>query len=212
VLVYKFVFPIFGTAADFFLFFAILEAELGLEISDRPDGALIRDVMGGQPEAFNVLVRRWERKIYSFLVYLTGRPEDAFDMCQEVFLSSYRNLRQLKDPQKFPQWLFRIARNTAYSHARKEHHEETSLDDVEPAGDSPHVKVGETGQWKTGELKILVEKALAELPFEQREAIVLKFYQGFKLAEIAEIQGCPLSTAKTRMHSGFEQLRRLIEG
>lgn len=185
---------------------------MGLQISDRPDAALVRDAMSGQPEAFNVLVRRWERKVYSFLVYLTGRPEDAFDMCQEVFLSGYRHLGQLKDPHKFPQWLFRIARNTAHSHARQEREEETALKDLDPAQGSSRVKVGEVGQWERGELKILVERALAGLPLEQREAIVLKFYQGFKLAEIAEIQGCPLSTAKTRVYSGFEQLRKFIVG
>jgi RNA polymerase sigma-70 factor (ECF subfamily) len=185
--------------------------ELGLQISDRPDAALVRDAMSGQLEAFNVLIRRWERKVYSFLVYLTGRPEDAFDMCQEVFLSGYRHLGQLKDPNKFPQWLFRIARNTALSHARYEHEEETSLMDLEPAEEASRVRVGEAGQWERGDLKILVEKALAVLPLEQREAIALKFYQGFKLAEIAEIQGCPLSTVKTRVYSGFEQLRKFIE-
>lgn len=74
------------------------------------------------------------------------------------------------------------------------------------------LRLGQTRQWERGDLKILVEKALAELPIEQREAIVLKFFQGFKLSEIAEIQGCPLSTAKTRMYAGFEQLRKLIEG
>jgi RNA polymerase sigma-70 factor (ECF subfamily) len=186
--------------------------ELGLRISDRPDAALVRDAMSGQTEAFNVLVRRWERKVYSFLVYLTGRPEDAFDMCQEVFLSSYRHLGQLKDPHKFPQWLFRIARNAAHSHARREHEEETSLKDFDPAEGSTRVKLGEAGHWERSELRILVEKALAGLPLEQREAIVLKFYQGFKLAEIAEIQGCPLSTAKTRLYSGFEQMRKFIVG
>jgi RNA polymerase sigma-70 factor (ECF subfamily) len=185
--------------------------EVGLEISDRPDAALIRDARGGQSEAFNVLVKRWERKVYTFLVYLTGRPEDAFDMCQEVFLSSYRHLGQLKDPEKFPQWLFRIARNTAYSRARGEREEETSLQDFDPGENSSSVKVGGAGQWERGELTILVEKALARLSVEQREAIVLKFYQGFKLAEIAEIQGCSLSTAKTRVYSGFEQLRKFFE-
>jgi RNA polymerase sigma-70 factor (ECF subfamily) len=188
--------------------------QLAIQISDRPDAALVRDARGGQSEAFNVLVRRWERKIYTFLVYLTGRPEDSFDMCQEVFLSSYRHLGQLKDPEKFPQWLFRIARNTAHSHARgaREGERETSLKDLERFEDSSSMKVGDAGNWKRGDLKILVEKALERLPFEQREAIVLKFYQGFKLTEIAEIQGCPLSTAKTRMYSGFEQMRKFIEG
>jgi RNA polymerase sigma-70 factor (ECF subfamily) len=132
-------------------------------------------------------------------------------MCQEVFLSGYRHLGQLKDPEKFHQWLFRIARNTAHSHARREREEETSLEDLDLAGGSSSVKLAEGGKWDQGELKILVERALAGLPFEQREAIVLKFYQGFNLAEIAEIQGCPLSTAKTRVYSGFERLRKLIE-
>ncbi len=181
------------------------------QLSDRPDAGLVRDAIRGQSEAFNVLVRRWERKVYSFLVYLTGRPEEAFDMCQEVFLSGYRHIRQLKDPDKFPQWLFRIARNTARSQARQNHGGETSLEDFDASEDPSSVRVGEVGQWERGDLKILVEKALAGLPVEQREAIVLKFYQGFKLAEIAEIQGCPLSTAKTRLYAGFEQLKKFIE-
>ena len=200
-----------GVAQTFFPFGASLRVELGIEISDRPDAALVRDAVRGHPEAFNVLVRRWERKIYSFLVYLTGQPEDALDMCQEVFLSGYRHLGQLKDVEKFPQWLFRIARNTARSHARHAHGAETSLDELDPADGSFGARVGEAGEWQQGEMKILVERALATLPLEQREAIVLKFYQGFKLEEIAEIQGCPLSTAKTRMYSGFERLRKLIE-
>ena len=184
---------------------------MALEISDRPDAVLVREARAGHPDAFNALVRRWERKVYSFLVYLTGRPEDAFDMCQEVFLSGYRHLGQLKDPAKFPQWLFRIARNTARSHARGERDGQTSLTEFDGFEDSSGFKAGEAGNWGRGEAKILVEKALAQLPVEQREAIVLKFYQGFKLTEIAEIQGCPLSTAKTRVYSGFEQLRKFIE-
>jgi len=199
-------------AQTFFLVFASYEVALVLKASDRPDAALVQDAKRGEPEAFNVLVRRWERKVYSFLVYLTGRKEDAFDMCQEVFISSYRHLGQLKDPEKFPQWLFRIARNTAHSHARGERQDEVSLkEDFDLPEASANVKVGEAGKWGRGELKILVEKALAVLPVEQREAIILKFYHGFKLEEIAEIQGCPLSTAKTRMYTGFEQLRKFIE-
>jgi RNA polymerase sigma-70 factor, ECF subfamily len=182
--------------------------KLELPILDRPDAELVRAVRDGEPDAFNLLVRRWERKVYSYIVHLTGRPEDAMDMCQEVFLSGYRNLRQLKDPQKFSQWLFRIAHNTAYSHAREAQQQHEGLKDLGVIGDS---KAREGRQWQRTELRILIERALAELPFEQREAIVLKFYQGFKLAEIAEIQDCPLSTVKTRVYSGFESLKRLIE-
>lgn len=176
---------------------------------DRPDAELVREVLDGQPEVFNLLVRRWERRVYSYLVHLTGRPEDAFDMCQEVFLAGYRKLSGLRDPERFSQWLFRIAHNTAYSHGREARQQDAGLKDLGAVSES--AKAGEAQQWQNTERKILVEKVLEELPFEQREAIVLKFYQGFKLAEIAEIQGCPLSTVKTRVYSGFESLRKLIE-
>ena len=91
---------------------------MALGISDRSDALLVRDVLGGKLEAFNVLIRRWERKVYSYLVHLTGQPEDAFDMCQEAFVSAYKHLSRLQDPDRFRPWLFQIAHNTAYSHLR----------------------------------------------------------------------------------------------
>lgn len=185
--------------------------ELRYEISDRPDASLVRAVLAGEPEAFNVLVRRWERKIYSYLVHLTGCREEAFDLCQEVFIASYRNLPQLEDSEKFRHWLFRIAHNKANAHTRAARPQHADLQELDPAAAPSVLRVGDQGRWEHGELGILVEQALAELPVEQREAIVLKFYQGFKLAEIAEIQGCPLSTAKTRLYSAFEHLKKFIE-
>jgi len=178
-------------------------------VSDRSDAELVREVRSGQVESFNVLVRRWERKVYSYLVYRTGRREDAFDMCQEVFLQAYTNLCQLREPDRFRHWLFRIAHNTAQSRARQQNPEATGT--PESNGDPAATKLSGVRGWEPGELKILFERALGELPVEQRDAIVLKFYQGFKLAEIAEIQGCPLSTAKTRLYSGFEALKKVIE-
>lgn len=181
---------------------------MALPISDRPDALLVRDVLGGQHEAFNVLVRRWERKIYSYLVHFTGQPEEAFDLCQEVFVSVYTHLGQLKELEKFSQWLFQIAHNTARTKMRGRRGQEAEAD---PAGEPSAVRLGDGTVWERGELKLLVEKALAELPFEQREAIILKFYQGFKFTEIAEIQNCPLSTVKSRVYSGFEQLKKFLQ-
>lgn len=182
-----------------------------LLISDRPDASLVRDVIAGRGDAFNVLVRRWERKIYSYLVHLTGQPEDAFDLCQEVFVSAYRHLGQLKDPEMFRPWLFHIAHNTARSELRRPSPQTAELSEAEGANSPATLRLGKGSAWAPGEVKLLVERALAQLPVEQREAIILKVYQGFKLAEIAEIQNCPLSTAKTRLYSGFEQLKKWLE-
>ncbi len=179
-----------------------------LWMSDRTDASLVREVVGGSSEAFNVLVTRWERRIYSYLVYLTGLPEDAFDMCQDVFLSAYKNLGQLRDAGTFQKWLFQIAHNTACSHMRRKAPE---LVEDGPRSASSTIRVGNATAWERGELRLLVEKALEELPMEQREAIILKVYQGLKFTEIAEIQNCPLSTVKTRVYAGFEQLKRLLQ-
>jgi len=179
-------------------------------ISDRSDAQLVRAVVGGEREAFNVLVRRWERKVYSYLVHLGCPDEDAADNCQEVFLSAYTHLGELRDAERFTPWLFQIAHNTAYSHLRGMRDQEVELGEVDPAA-HPGVRVGDGTVWEPLELKLLVEKALAALPMEQREALILKFYQGFKFTEIAEVQNCPLSTVKTRVYAGFDQLKKLLQ-
>ncbi len=182
---------------------------MAFPFSDRPDAQLVREVLSGDLQAFNALVRRWERKVYSYLVYLTGRPEDALDLCQEVFVSAYTNLERLRAPERFRQWVFQIAHNTAYSHLRGTLAEAALPDAADPPGDE--VRLNDGSVWGKGELKVLVERALEALPVEQREAIVLKFYQGFKFSEIAEIQNCPVSTIKTRVYTGFEQLKKLLQ-
>jgi RNA polymerase sigma-70 factor, ECF subfamily len=187
-----------------------------LPISDRSDAALVRDARDGKPEAFNALVRRWERKVYSYLVHLTGQPEDALDLCQEVFVSAYKHLGRLRDPEGFRPWLFQIAHNTACSEMRRvlghQFDQQVEVADEAGAARTPSSSLpGNRTGWEQGELKLLVDKALAVLSVEQREAIILKVYQGFKFTEIAEIQNCPVSTVKTRVYAGFEQLRRFLE-
>jgi RNA polymerase sigma-70 factor (ECF subfamily) len=181
-----------------------------IPISDRPDASLVREARAGSAEAFNVLVRRWERKVYTYLVYLTGQSEDAFDLCQEVFVAAYANLGRLRAPENLRPWLFQIAHNTAYSHMRKERGREALQSEVDPRGVTPTVRLMDGAPWERAESKLLVEKALAALPVDQREAIILKIYRGFRFTEIAEIQDCPVSTVKTRVYGGFEQLRKLM--
>jgi RNA polymerase sigma-70 factor, ECF subfamily len=183
-------------------------------ISHLTDGELVRAVLDGNKDAFNVLVRRWERKVYTYVAHLTSDNEDAFDICQEAFVAAYRNLGRLRDPEKFPQWLFRIAHNAAYSHLRRNEDRKQDLDFEETSLSllAPSAQPSKSSQLHGPEMRMFVEKALALLPVEQREAIVLKVYKGFKFAEIGEIQGCPESTAKTRVYTGFEQLKKLLQG
>ncbi len=121
--------------------------------------------------------------------------EDALDLSQDVFLKAYQNLRKLEDPERFPAWLFRIAHNEAYSLFRKR----------QPEGEPSPVEGAADGF--PLELSIAVSTALERLSADQREAVVLKIYQGFKFEEMAEILECPVSTVKSRLYTALELLK-----
>ena len=181
-------------------------------ISDQSDAALVRETLAGQAEAFNILVRRWERKVYGYLAHLTGRTDDALDLCQDVFLSAYRHLRRLRDPARFRPWLFQIAHNTAYSHLRRPRPTEDEAEtNSAPDRLSVETRLDDGSVWEPRELRALMEQGLGQLSVEQREAIVLKIFDGLKFSEIAEVQGCPVSTVKTRLYTGFDELRLILQ-
>lgn len=184
---------------------------MAVPISDCSDATLVARAQAGSAEAFNVLVRRWEQKIYSHLAHLTGRADEAFDLCQEVFVSAYTHLGQLRDPERFSPWLFQIAHSAAYSYFRRVHDAGPELTDGMQVSEPSRMRLANGTVLERPEAKLLVEKLLAMLTFEQREAIILKVYGGFNFEQIAEIQNCPLSTVKTRVYSGLEQLKRLLE-
>lgn len=93
------------------------------------DADLISRVRRGDIEAFNLLVSRWEKRVFNYLLRITGRPEDAMDLSQEAFLKAYQNIRKLDDPARFGPWLYRIAHNEAHTLFRKRR-PETALEDV----------------------------------------------------------------------------------
>ena len=83
------------------------------------DADLIRKARRGDVEAYNLLISRWERRVYNYLLRIVANREDALDLSQDVFLKAYQNLRKLDDPARFAPWLYRIAHNEAYSLFRK---------------------------------------------------------------------------------------------
>ena len=169
------------------------------------DADLIRQAARGAVEAYNLLVSRWEKRVYNYLLRITGNREDALDLTQDVFLKTYQNLRKLDDPARFAPWLYRIAHNEAYSMFRKRR-PETDIDELEPEGTDRSILVGGSSVFPM-ELGLAVASALERLSPEQREAVVLKIYQGFKFEEMAEILSCPISTVKSRLYSALDLLK-----
>jgi RNA polymerase sigma-70 factor, ECF subfamily len=168
------------------------------------DTDLIRQASRGNVESFNLLVSRWEKRVYNYLLRITANREDALDLTQDVFLKAYQNLRKLDNPGRFAPWLYRIAHNEAYSLFRKRRPE--SGDEVEPEATETGISMGGSSVFPI-ELSLAVAAALDRLSPDQREAVVLKVYQGFKFDEIAEILSCPVSTIKSRLYTALELLK-----
>jgi RNA polymerase sigma-70 factor, ECF subfamily len=182
----------------------------------RKDEELVARASAGEVDAFNQLVTRWERPIYALAYRTLGREEDARDVVQEAFLRAYRGLRGFKGEAKFSSWLYRITLNLCRDWIRRERRAPLvqvpeGVDPVDLADErvAPQESVEELVARR--EMSQAVAKAMAELPEEQRAAIMLKEYHGLTFQEIADMLDCPLSTVKTRLYQGLSVLRRRLE-
>lgn len=168
------------------------------EVEDRD---LIAKARRGDVEGYNLLVSRWEKRVFNYLLRLVANREDALDLSQDVFLKAYQNLPKLDDPAKFAGWLFRIAHNEAFSLLRRKRPEtELGMETAPSAG----------GRLLPLELSLAVESALKRLNDDQREVVLLKVYQGFKFDEIGEILACPVSTVKSRLYTALDLLKSTL--
>ena len=182
----------------------------------RTDEDLVARATAGDVDSFNELVSRWERTIFALAYRTLGREEDARDVVQEAFLRAYRGLRGFKGEAKFSSWLYRITLNLCRDWIRRERRapvvqppEGTDAVDLADAQAAPTESVEELVSRR--ELSRAVARAMAELPEEQRTAILLKEYHGLTFQEIADQLECPLSTVKTRLYQGLSVLRRRLE-
>jgi RNA polymerase sigma-70 factor (ECF subfamily) len=163
------------------------------------DRKVIEHVLKGDTEAFNTLVRQWEKPIYNFIFRMIGDRDEAMDLCQDCFMKAYRELSTLKDRDRFASWLYRIAHNTCLSRIRKDYGK--TWVELDPDMRPSHMPI---------ENQLAVQKALQYLPEDQREVVVLKVFHSLKFEEIAVIQAAPVSTVKSRLYMGFEKLRSIL--
>ena len=179
------------------------------------DEELVARSISGDADSFNELILRWERPIYALAYRTIGREEDARDVCQETFLRAFRALPGFRGQAKFSSWLYRIALNLCRDWIRRQQRAPVSQmpEDVDPAELMAETEPAESIEDLVArrELSAIVAEAMKSLSDEQRTAIILKEYHGMTFQEIADMQGCPLSTVKTRLYQGLSQLRRQLE-
>jgi RNA polymerase sigma-70 factor (ECF subfamily) len=147
---------------------------------------------------------------------MLGRDEDARDVCQETFLSAFRNLRKFRGDAQFSSWLYRIALNACHSRLRKQNGAlERSIDQEDDQGRK--YEIADTGteflpeRLQRDQRAFMVRKALQALPAEMRQVVIMKEYEELTFVEIAEILQIPVSTVKSRLYTGLQQMRARLE-
>jgi RNA polymerase sigma-70 factor (ECF subfamily) len=180
------------------------------------DEQLVERALTGDQEAFGEVVRRWERKIFALTYGILGAAEDARDATQETFIAAFRNLQNFRGEAKVSSWLHRIAVNQCITRQRRARvRPEIGIEDeVEAAGESFLATTEHRSPARETERRQRTEavrKAVATLPPELREVVVMKEFEDLTFQEIADSLQIPLSTVKSRLYTALKQLRMRLE-
>lgn len=169
----------------------------------RTDSELVEAALRGDREAFGQLVERYERGTCAAIVQIIGDTHAAQDVAQEAFLKAYRNLTRLRRPSAFAGWLFQIARRLALNWLRQR-----------PAVQETVIHEGTTAGQRNGRLdetSAQLLHAVMGLPRQERRVVMLRYFDGHAVRDIAEILGRPVGTVTKQLSRAHARLRRELE-
>jgi RNA polymerase sigma-70 factor (ECF subfamily) len=174
----------------------------GLRVDDRE---AVLACQGGDREAFDRLVERYQRDIYRLCYRYVNDPQDANDMAQEVFLKAYRAIDRFRGDSSFSTWLYRIAVNTCLNFRSSRRPEGEQLPES-----IPDAHAGVLDAMVEDERARRVRQAVSRLPEKQRATVILKVYHDLTHEEVAGILGSTVGTVKANLFHALGKLRKLM--
>lgn len=190
-----------------------------MSIQPDPDAALMLRVKRGDRAAFTELVEKYKQPVMNFVFRSLRDEAESEDLAQNVFLQVYKSRSRYKRTAKFSTWLFTIARNLCLNELRRRsRHPADSLEEAHAEHDDlPRQQFEDKSQVAPpekllhSELAKKIEEALAELPENQRSAILLCRQDELSYEEIAAVLDCSLSATKSLIHRGRETLKEKLK-
>lgn len=180
----------------------------GLARVEATDAAVVRRVLGGDVESFAILVDRHHERCLRLATRLLGSPQDAEEVVQDAFVRAFRALGRYEEREQFASWLTRILVNRCRTSAsRSARRARTFVHDDAAASVAAARGGADARVWRSE-----IERALAALPPEQREAFVLKHIEELDYDAMAKITGAGVSALKMRVKRACERLRVLLDG
>lgn len=170
------------------------------------DGELVARVLSGATEDYALLVHRHQQRLTRYALRMLGNAQEAEDAVQDSFVRAYRGLAKCEDPDRFGPWIFQILANRCRTRAKATRARELRFVAEDPAAGPgvPHPEAA--AAWREE-----IDRALAALPAEQREAFLLKYVEDLSYEEITGITGASLSALKMRVKRACERLKDLLK-
>jgi RNA polymerase sigma-70 factor (ECF subfamily) len=160
----------------------------------------------GEAGAFEDLIAVMERPLLYYAASLTGNPDSALDVLQEVWIRVLRGIRKLKDPGSLRSWLYSITHGIAVDRIRKNYSREQAelvqAEDLQEAEEPSFAN----------EDAAAIHQALGEIGLKHREVLVLHFLEDLSMAEIATVVGCSEGTVKSRIHYAKLAMKEILSG
>jgi RNA polymerase sigma-70 factor (ECF subfamily) len=181
------------------------------------DEALVKDALSGDRTAFNCLIEKYQSRVYGLAYHITGNFADAEDLTQEAFIRAYLDLHQLREPNKFANWLYQVTRNicrmcslrsptpSAYG-LRKQVSNARALEFLQDAVARQSVS-SPAEQVEVAEMQDSVRNVIATLPENEQLTVTLYYMDGLTYREIADFMGVSQSTVKRRLRASRKKLK-----
>jgi RNA polymerase sigma-70 factor (ECF subfamily) len=179
------------------------------EQTPMEDEEVIERVRAGERELFEIVMRRYNQRIYRTVRSILRDDDEAVDVMQEAYLNAYSHLRDFSGRARFSTWLTRIAVHEAFARLRRRRRL-TPLEDSDSEDLMTSPTLGPDAHASDGELRVFLEEAVDTLPETFRTTFVLRSVEHLSVAETAEVLGIPEETVKTRHHRARERLQNAL--
>ena len=178
----------------------------------REERQLIRSIRAGNQEACAELVHRHYASIYRFLLHLSGNVSSAEDLTQETFAAAWAGIGRFGGRASLKTWLYKIAYGKFVDLKRQSKVSQTAIEQLQRQNNSPAETRNPLAEAMTEERSARVYAAVGELNRDEREVIVLHYFQGLSFREMAAVLNEPTGTVKGRTSRALGQLKQSLDG
>jgi RNA polymerase sigma-70 factor (ECF subfamily) len=169
----------------------------------QSDAELVNAVLGGDKQAFAVLVKRYERPVRATALDVLGDYHLASDVSQDAFVTAYENLPGLRKPAAFGAWLMKITRRRAFDGARRKRDGAGLESVIAPPTHNPDGQLDEEKQWLLA--------AVVKLPKGEEQVVMLRYFAGHSVKDVAEILSRNVGTVTKQLSRAHKRMRKILE-